>query len=435
MEKLVIVGLGYVGLPLAVEFAKSRRVIGFDISMDRVCELRKGFDHTGEIDADDLQRVGGSLMVTSDRDNLRNASIYIVTVPTPIDEGNQPDFSPLISACEMIGPYLREGAIVVFESTVYPGCTREFCVPILEKYSGMQCEDGISVRECFAVGYSPERINPGDKLHRLPDIVKLVSASSPRALEILRALYGEIISAGVQVVPSIEVAEAAKVIENVQRDLNIAFVNELSQIFSVMNLETEEVLKAARTKWNFLDFRPGLVGGHCIGIDPYYLAYGAVKAGCSPDLILAGRKVNSDMAKFIAAKIVKSLSKMGKPIYGSRIGIAGLTFKENCPDLRNSKVFDVIAELREWGCEIIAFDPFVTSQSGAEVLEFTIGEISEFTYLDAIAILVPHDFFVTLMPADIEEMSRPNEEILLFDLKCALNCDVSSSRVIRRMHI
>ena len=433
MEKLVVVGLGYVGLPLAVEFAKSRRVIGFDISTDRVSELRMGFDRTGEIDVDDLQRAESNLTITCDCSDLKNGDVYIVTVPTPINEGNQPDFYPLISACETIGPYLREGVMVVFESTVFPGCTREICVPILEKCSDMHCEDGISDQNCFAVGYSPERINPGDKLHRLPDIVKLVGASSPRALEILQNLYEEIITAGVHVVSSIEVAEAAKVIENVQRDLNIAFVNELTQIFSVMNLDTTEVLEAAGTKWNFLDFKPGLVGGHCIGVDPYYLAYGAVRAGFSPDLILSGRRVNSDMVKFIASKIVKSLSKIGRPTYASRVGIAGLTFKENCPDLRNSKVFDVIKELRGWGCEVIAFDPVVTSERIAPTLDFTVGNMSDFVDLDVFAILVPHDFFVTFTIEDIEEMSRPNEEIFLFDLKGALHCDVSSSKVIRRI--
>ncbi|WP_299961931.1 Vi polysaccharide biosynthesis UDP-N-acetylglucosamine C-6 dehydrogenase TviB [uncultured Roseobacter sp.] len=350
-EKIAVIGLGYVGLPLAVAFGRIRPVIGFDISDARIAALKDGQDITRETPAEDLA-AARHLSFTSDAAALAEASVYIVTVPTPIDAHKRPDLTALIHASEMIGRMLSTGDIVIYESTVYPGATEEDCVPLLEQMSGL------TFNRDFFCGYSPERINPGDKQHRLADIVKVTSGSTPQTAEKVDRLYGSIITAGTYKAPSIRVAEAAKVIENTQRDLNIALVNELSIIFNHMDIDTEAVLQAAGTKWNFLPFRPGLVGGHCIGVDPYYLTHRAAAAGYHPQVILAGRRLNDNMGAYIARQFTKEMLKRGLARKDSRVLVLGLTFKENCPDLRNTKVIDVIAELEDFGFEVDVHDPW-----------------------------------------------------------------------------
>jgi len=347
---IAVVGLGYVGLPLAVEFGKQYHTIGFDLSVAKVAAYLKGFDPTGEVSPEQLKAASG-LHCTTDPAALRAADIVIVAVPTPIDSAHQPDFGPLLGASEAVGANLKQGAIVVYESTVYPGATEEICVPVLEKHSGKRWMHD------FFVGYSPERINPGDKEHTLPRITKVVSGDTPATLEKVAAVYGSIIPAGVYRASSIKVAEAAKVIENTQRDLNIALMNELALLFHKMDLDTTEVLEAAGTKWNFLPFRPGLVGGHCIGVDPYYLTHKADKLGYHPQVILAGRRINDGMGKFVAEQAVKQLIQTGFPVKGADISVLGLTFKENCPDIRNSRVIDVIQELTSYGARVHVHDP------------------------------------------------------------------------------
>lgn len=350
MEKICVIGLGYVGLPLAVAFSSKHDVFGFDINKDRISELKSGRDRTHEVSKKDLKSAK-KLKFIDNLDDLGHVEIFIVTVPTPIDKYKKPDLSPLIGACKMIGPKIKKGDIVVFESTVFPGCTEEICVPILEKNSGLK------YNKDFFAGYSPERINPGDKIHRVTSITKVVSGSKKEIADRLVKLYGSIIKAGVYKASSIKVAEAAKVIENSQRDLNIAFVNELALIFDKLDIDTTEVLEAAGTKWNFLRFRPGLVGGHCIGVDPYYLTYKAESLGYHPEVILSGRRINDNMGIIISNKIVKLLSSKGNKIKGCNVLILGITFKEDCPDIRNSKVIDVIHELNSFGIKTHVYDP------------------------------------------------------------------------------
>ena len=352
MKTIGVVGLGYVGLPLAVEFGKSRPVIGFDINKGRIDALRSGQDATQEVSVDELS-VANDLTFTTHPADLAVASIYIVTVPTPIDAHKRPDLTPLIKASETLGKVLKRGDIIIYESTVYPGATEDDCVPVLERVSGL------TFNTDFFVGYSPERINPGDKQHRLPDIRKVTSGSTPAVAEEVDQLYASIITAGTYKAESIRVAEAAKVIENTQRDLNIALVNELAIIFNKMGIDTDAVLKAAGTKWNFLPFRPGLVGGHCIGVDPYYLTHKAEAMGYHPQVILAGRRINDGMGAYVASRLVKAMLKRRIQVDGARVLILGLAFKENCPDLRNTRVVDVVAELKDYGCYVDVHDPWV----------------------------------------------------------------------------
>ena len=350
MKTIAVVGLGYVGLPLAVEFGKKFRTIGVDLSVEKVACYKQHFDPTGEVSTEDL-KAATLLEIGTDPSALREADFVIVAVPTPVDDAHQPDFSPLVSSSRAVGQNLKEGAIVVYESTVYPGATEEVCIPILEQYSGKKWKTN------FFVGYSPERINPGDKERTVTKIVKVVSGDTPATLATITEIYGNVIKAGVFPASSIKVAEAAKVIENTQRDLNIALMNELAIIFDKIGIDTLEVLKAAGTKWNFLPFRPGLVGGHCIGVDPYYLTHKAQKLGYHPEVILAGRRINDGMGKFVAEQTIKQLVRRGHPVKDSPIIVLGLTFKEDCPDLRNSRVIDVIRELESYGAKVIVHDP------------------------------------------------------------------------------
>ncbi len=354
MTTIAVIGLGYVGLPLAVEFGKKFKTLGFDLSVEKVAAYRDFVDPTGEVSSDDL-RAATLLSCHTDPQVLREADFIIVAVPTPVDEAHSPDFTPLMRSSETVGRHLKRGAIVVYESTVYPGATEEVCIPILERESGLQW------KRDFFVGYSPERINPGDKERTVTRIVKVVSGDTPQTLETVQRIYGAVITAGVYPASSIKVAEAAKVIENTQRDLNIALMNELAIIFHRIGIDTLEVLKAAGTKWNFLPFRPGLVGGHCIGVDPYYLTHKADMLGYHPQVILAGRRINDGMGKYVAEQTVKEMIKAGSSIKGADVVVLGLTFKENCPDLRNSKVIDVIRELQSYGCRVHVHDPVAAS--------------------------------------------------------------------------
>jgi UDP-N-acetyl-D-glucosamine/UDP-N-acetyl-D-galactosamine dehydrogenase len=390
-EKIAIIGLGYVGLPVAVALARAfPATVGFDISERRVSSLQSGEDWTGEISSDALQ--GSGLRVTDQNDALLGSSFFIVTVPTPIDRDRRPDLSPLDSACRIIGPVLTTGAVVTFESTVYPGVTEDFCGPLLEKYSGLK-----RGRD-FKLAYSPERINPGDKLHRLETITKIIAAEDELTLGRLRHVYGSIIKAGLFEASSIKVAEAAKVLENTQRDINIALMNELSMILDRMNIRTKDVLDAAGTKWNFLRFAPGLVGGHCIGVDPYYLTSCAEALGYHPQVILAGRRLNDDMGRFIASKLIKLLVQAGKPVNGAKVGVLGLTFKENVPDLRNSKVPDIINELREFGIEPLVHDPLADAHGAHEEYGLQLSQLSDFKNLDALVLAVSHTETLNLLP-------------------------------------
>ena len=385
-RKIAVIGLGYVGLPVAVAFGKKQHIIGFDISEHRINTLKQGVDYTNEVESKDL--LEADIDFTNDPSRLREADFIIVAVPTPITETKQPDLTPLIKASETVGSNLQKGAIVVYESTVYPGATEEVCVPVLEKASGLKA--GVD----FYVGYSPERINPGDKEHTFTKITKVVSGQNDEVLEIIAGVYGSVVEAGVYRASSIKVAEAAKVIENTQRDLNIALMNELAIIFDKLGIDTAEVLKAAGTKWNFLPFTPGLVGGHCIGVDPYYLTHKAESVGYHPEVILAGRRINDNMGKFIATSLVKQMIHKNMPIQGARVTVLGLTFKENVPDLRNSKVIDVIRELQEFGVEVQVTDAL--ADKGEAVLEYGI-ELVDYDKLipaDAVVLAVPHDEYV-----------------------------------------
>ncbi|MGC9419094.1 MAG: Vi polysaccharide biosynthesis UDP-N-acetylglucosamine C-6 dehydrogenase TviB [Rhodovulum sp.] len=408
---IAVIGLGYVGLPLAVEFGKHRPVIGFDIKPARIAELRQGIDNTREVSPEELAEAS-HLEVTNDRERLAAAGVFIVTVPTPIDAHKQPDLTPLIKASETVGQALKRGDVVIYESTVYPGATEEDCVPVLERMSGL------TFNKDFFVGYSPERINPGDKAHRLPDIRKVTSGSTPEIAQAIDALYAEIITAGTHVAASISVAEAAKVIENTQRDLNIALVNELAMIFNRMGIDTQAVLEAAGTKWNFLPFRPGLVGGHCIGVDPYYLTHKAQASGYHPEIILAGRRLNDAMGAYVAGQMVKGMMKRELLANGSRILVMGLTFKENCPDLRNTRVIDVIRELADYGARVDVWDPWIDpAEAQAEYGIAPIKQPEEGTY-DGIVLAVAHDEFRAMGAAGIRALGRTPH--VLYDLKHVL---------------
>ena len=406
---IAIIGLGYVGLPLAVEFGRSRPVIGFDIDPDRIAALRAGRDATREVPAEDLA-AATHLTFTADPADLSAATIFIVTVPTPVDAHKRPDLGPLLRASETVGARLKPGDIVIYESTVYPGATEEDCVPVLESASGL------TFNRDFFCGYSPERINPGDKAHRLPSILKVTSGSTPETAETVNALYASIITAGTYRAPSIRVAEAAKVIENTQRDLNIALVNELAIIFDRMGLDTQAVLETAGTKWNFLPFRPGLVGGHCIGVDPYYLTSRAQEVGYHPDVILAGRRINDGMGAHVAARVARLMMGRRLPVVASRILVMGLTFKENCPDLRNTRVIDVIAELQAMSAEVDVWDPWVDPAEAERTYGVTmLAETPQSGVYDAIILAVAHGVFVDLGPAVIRAFGTPHA--VLFDVK------------------
>lgn len=418
--RIAVVGLGYVGLPLAVEFAKLGSVIGFDINMSRIAALADGRDETLEVEPEELAAATG-LSFTGDLEALRSANFYIITVPTPIDRSKRPDLNALVRASETVGKVLKAGDIVVYESTVYPGATEEDCVPVLEKTSGL-----VFNRDFF-VGYSPERINPGDKVHRLPDIHKITSGSTPEAAELVDAVYRRIIRAGTHKAPSIRVAEAAKVIENTQRDLNIGLVNELAIIFNRMGIDTEDVLAAAGTKWNFLPFRPGLVGGHCIGVDPYYLTHKAEMVGHLPEIILAGRRLNDAMGKYVAEQMVKALLKRRIHVNGARILVLGLTFKENCPDLRNTRVTDVVDELREYGAIVDVYDPWVHAGEAMAELGYHPIEEPEAGNYDGIILAVAHDHFRDRGSPWARTFGKPNH--IFYDLKSVFRADQSDMRL------
>lgn len=406
--KLAVVGLGYVGLPLAVEFGKKRPVIAYDINARRVAELKDGVDHTLEVEPEELQQAQ-HVQYTSEATDLAAANVYIVTVPTPIDDYKQPDLTPLIRASEALGKVLKRGDIVIYESTVYPGATEEDCVPVLESVSGLR------FNEDFFAGYSPERINPGDKQHRLPTIRKVTSGSTPEVADLVDQLYGEIIVAGTYKASSIRVAEAAKVIENTQRDVNIALINELALIFNRLNIDTLEVLEAAGTKWNFLPFRPGLVGGHCIGVDPYYLTHKAQSIGYHPEIILAGRRLNDSMGAYVASQLVKAMTKKRIQVQGARVLMLGLTFKENCPDLRNTRVIDIIQELKQYDVQVDVYDPWVDAEAAQREYGITpVQEPAQSTY-DGIVIAVAHREFAALGADGVRKLGR--DEHVLYDLK------------------
>ncbi len=420
-ETIAIVGLGYVGLPLAVAFGRRRSTIGFDLHERKLAHYRAGNDPSGEVSPQQLAEAS-QLEYTSDPCQLARAGIIIVVVPTPIDVARRPDLSPLEGACRSVGAHLQPGAIVIFESTVYPGCTEEVCVPILEQCSGQPWSGAPGgVAGGFYVGYSPERINPGDKEHRLETIVKVVSGDTPATLDRVANLYGEVVQAGVHRAASIKVAEAAKVIENTQRDLNIALMNELALIFNRLGIDTLDVLHAAGTKWNFLPFRPGLVGGHCIGVDPYYLTYKAEAVGYHPQVVLAGRKTNDNMGKFIAEQTVKRLVHHGHCVNGAKVAILGLTFKENCPDLRNSKVVDIIAELQEYCCDILVHDPLADPEEARHEYGLVLKSWEELAHCQAVILAVPHARYLALDIADFAALMAADGTLI--DIKSVLDRD------------
>jgi len=408
-RKIAVVGLGYVGLPVAVAFGKSHRVVGFDVKLRRIAELREGIDITGEVDAVEL--AAANITYTSQIEDLRDCDFFIVAVPTPVDAGNSPDLGPLLSASRSLGKILKRGDIVVYESTVYPGATEEDCVPALV------AESGLAFGKDFTVGYSPERINPGDREHIFTTILKIVSGSDARTLDVIAEVYGSVVTAGVHRASSIKVAEAAKVIENTQRDLNIALMNELAVLFKRMDIDTQEVLEAAGSKWNFLPFKPGLVGGHCIGVDPYYLTHKAEKLGYIPQVILAGRRINDNMARFVAGNTVKQMILQGIDVAHSRIGIFGITFKENCPDIRNSKVADIVRELQGYGAEVVVVDPHADASDVLEEYGLPLSQPGNLPPFDALVLAVAHSEFRAMLPADLRAMMRGDKPVLI-DVKC-----------------
>ena len=411
MKKIAVVGLGYVGLPLAAAFGEKRDVVGFDINPKRIAELKDGVDFTREVSKEELA-VSKGLSFTESLDGIRDCQIFIVTVPTPIDEFKSPDLTPLVKASESVGSVLKRGDIVIYESTVYPGATEEVCVPILEKVSGLV------FNQDFHAGYSPERINPGDKEHRIATIKKVTSGSTPAIADEVDALYAGIITAGTHKASSIKVAEAAKVIENTQRDLNIALMNELSMIFSKLKIDTHEVIAAASTKWNFLPFKPGLVGGHCIGVDPYYLTHKAQAIGYHPEIILSGRRVNDNMGPYAASELVKAMIKAGHTVANARVLIMGFTFKENCPDLRNTRVIDVVKELSEFGCKVDVTDCWADNEEAEHEYGITLNQNPEKAQYDALLLAVPHREYVARSSHDLREYMKDNG--VLFDLKGVL---------------
>ncbi len=415
LNKIIgVVGLGYVGLPLAVTFGQKFKTIGFDIKKDAVENYRKQIDLNNEVEEESFS-AAKHLQFTTEAQDLKSADFLIIAVPTPIDTANQPDLGPLISASKTAGANMKKGAIVIFESTVFPGATEDICVPILEETSGLKWQQD------FFVGYSPERINPGDKEHTLTTITKVVSGDNPATLEAVANLYDSIVKAGVFKAASIKEAEAAKVIENTQRDLNIALVNELAIIFDRLGIDTLNVLKAAGSKWNFLPFRPGLVGGHCIGVDPYYLTWKAESVGYNPQVILSGRRINDNMGKFIAEKTVKMMLNGGVELKGTKVGILGLTFKENCPDLRNSRVVDIINELKSYGIEAIVYDPLVTQQQAMEYAGVELTQLQALHDLGAVIIAVPHRQFAELTVQDFVDTLKPGGCII--DVKSMIDME------------
>ena len=418
--RLAIIGLGYVGLPLAVEFGKRRPVVGYDIKASRVAELQSGRDHTLEVDPGELA-AATHLTYTADSDALAACNVFIVTVPTPVDQQKQPDLTALRAASRTIGRVLKPGAIVIYESTVYPGATEEQCVPVLEEASGLRFNVD------FFAGYSPERINPGDKEHRVTTIKKVTSGSTPEIADLVDALYNEIITAGTHKAPSIKVAEAAKVIENTQRDVNIALMNELALMFNKMGIDTEAVLQAAGTKWNFLPFRPGLVGGHCIGVDPYYLTHKAQAIGHYPEIILAVRRLNDAMGTYVVLQLVRAMTKRRIQVEGARVLVMGLTFKENCPDLRNTRVVDILKELREYGVTVDVFDPWVDPAEAQQEYGVTPVAQPPSAAYDAIVIAVAHRQFKELGGQGVRAFGKPAH--VLYDLKYVLSAQESDLRL------
>ena len=418
--RIGVIGLGYVGLPLAVEFGKKYTTVGFDLKQDRIEELQRGIDSTREVEKEELQSAV-KLTFSSDASALGNCTFFIVAVPTPIDKSKRPNLKPLTSASEIVGTYLKKDDIVIYESTVFPGATEDVCVPILERVSGLNFNSD------FYCGYSPERINPGDKEHRLINIIKITSGSTPETAKKVDELYRSIIKAGTFSASSIKVAEAAKVIENTQRDVNIALVNELALIFNKLGISTHEVLEAAGTKWNFLRFSPGLVGGHCIGVDPYYLTHKAQEVGYHPNMILAGRRLNDDMGRYIASRVIKLMLRKGIEVSTSKILIMGLTFKENCPDLRNTKVVDIIDELKDYDIEVDIYDPWVNPVEAKNAYGITMLQSPENGSYDAIILAVAHDQFARMDAFDIQKLAKKNA--VLFDVKNLLPDDQIDGRL------
>ncbi len=419
--EVAIVGLGYVGLPLAVEFGKVRPVMGFDISEPRIRNLRSGLDETAEVELADLQSAAG-LSLTASVEDIKHCDVFIIAVPTPIDANKKPDLTPILAASAMVGSVLKQGDLVIFESTVYPGATEEDCVPVLEQASQLKFN-----RDFFA-GYSPERINPGDRNHRLPDIKKVTAGSTPEVAEMVDALYRQIVTAGTFKARNIRIAEAAKVIENTQRDLNIALVNELAMIFNKLDIDTLEVLEAAGTKWNFLPFRPGLVGGHCIGVDPYYLTQKAQSIGYDPEVILAGRRVNDSMGLYVAGQFVKALLRKNIDCKRARVLVMGLAFKENCPDIRNTKVVDVVRELEDFGISVDVYDPLVDKDQAYREFKITlINEIEKRAY-DGVLVAVPHKaILATTQPQDFASFTKAQH--VIYDLKGVLPLELEALRL------
>ncbi|MCZ2479739.1 nucleotide sugar dehydrogenase [Aquirufa nivalisilvae] len=415
-KKIAVIGLGYVGLPLAVEFGKIYSVLGFDINTQRVKELANGIDRTLESNEEEIKS-SVNLKFSSNKGDLSHYNVFIVTVPTPIDQFNAPDLKPLLLASEMLGSILKKGDIVIYESTVYPGCTEEDCVPVLEKFSGLKFNHD------FYCGYSPERINPGDKVNTLTEIMKVTSGSTPEIAEVVDQLYKSVILAGTHKAPSLKVAEASKAIENAQRDVNISFVNELALIFDRMGIDTHDVLEAAGTKWNFLKYKPGLVGGHCIGVDPYYLAHKAESLGYHPQVILSGRRVNDNMGMFVANKVVKLMIQKGSVIKGAKALVLGITFKENCPDIRNSKVIDIYKELKQFGLEVDVYDPHADAQEVEK--EYGLRITSELGSYNAIVLAVSHNEFLNLD----YQMLKADTKSVIFDIKSFLNRGLVDSRL------
>lgn len=424
-HKITVIGLGYVGLPLAIEFAKKYKVVGFDINKDRVTELNNGYDRTAEADMDSLNNIisasannGSGLRFSSTLTDIKDSNIYIVTVPTPINQFKAPDLSPLLSASKMIGSIIDKGDIIIYESTVYPGCTEEDCVPVLEERSGLVYNVD------FFCGYSPERINPGDKINTLTKIKKVTSGSNPEVAQIVDLLYASIITAGTHKAPSIKVAEASKAIENAQRDVNISFVNELALIFDRIGIDTTDVIEAAGTKWNFLKYKPGLVGGHCIGVDPYYLAHKAESLGYHPQVILSGRRVNDNMGMFVANKVIKLMIHKGHKIQGARALILGITFKEDCPDIRNSRVIDIYTELKQFGLVVDVYDPQANSNEVEKEYGIKLVDNIDYQY-DAIVLAVSHKKFLEL---DLKKLKNGNNTVV-FDTKSCLDRNLIDARL------
>jgi len=409
IKNLAIIGLGYVGLPLAVEFGKKYSVIGFDINKERIDDLRQGVDKTLEVSQEDLIS-SSNLIYSSDEHDLKNIDVFIITVPTPIDKYNKPDLTPLISATKTVSKFLKKGSIVVYESTVYPGCTEEICVPVLENLSKLK------LNKDFFCGYSPERINPGDKINTITKIKKITSGSSFESAKIIDNLYSSIITVGTYMAPSIKVAEAAKIIENTQRDLNIALINELSVLFCRLGVDTLEVIRAAETKWNFISFKPGMVGGHCIGVDPYYLTFKAEEVGYHPQIIAAGRRMNDNMARYAARNIIKLMTARGLNVSKSKIGVLGFTFKENCPDIRNTKIFDLIKEFKEWGLNVLVSDCYADPDEVKKSYNLDLLPIEDLKNLDALVVAVGHNRYRNMKLLDLKLMSRQQNPILA-DLK------------------